>query len=252
MPKLMVGLMLWALCLMPIQAREVLEVIPLQHRLASDLIPVLTPLLGPQEVISGRDFQLLIRAHPATISALRESIAALDRPARNLLLVVRRGSRPHTQNPPWQEGQPVTRQYHTRRDGETHQLRVLEGQAALIKTGESLAAPMLMPWQEANHAGSRDVFERGFGVRPLLLPDGRILLEVEQFYEKLRPESSRFTRLAERQALSTTITARPDEWISLGTAVRHEDLTSGERRLGSSTHDPRESMAVDLKVQVLD
>jgi type II secretory pathway component GspD/PulD (secretin) len=56
-----------------------LEIIDLQYRLATDLIPVLAPLLDAGGVLTGTDDKLFVRTSPANFAQIREAVARLDR-----------------------------------------------------------------------------------------------------------------------------------------------------------------------------
>lgn len=47
-----------------------LRVIPLKHRLADDVIPVVHSLLAPGESVSGLDSRLIVRAAPRTFTQI--------------------------------------------------------------------------------------------------------------------------------------------------------------------------------------
>lgn len=66
-----------------------LEVIPLRHRSAEEVIPVLRPLLEADGVLSGQGYQLFVRTSPRNLSELRHTLAAIDTPQRRLVVSVR-------------------------------------------------------------------------------------------------------------------------------------------------------------------
>ena len=70
-------------------ARPQLATITLQQRPAAELAPVLQPLLGPQESITGDGFTLILNVEPARLEQLRATVAALDRAPRQLRITVR-------------------------------------------------------------------------------------------------------------------------------------------------------------------
>jgi hypothetical protein len=71
---------------------DALETIPLSHRVAEDLLPLLRPLLPPGSALTGTGNVLLVRTDPATLSQLRETVAQLDRAPRQLLISVGQSS----------------------------------------------------------------------------------------------------------------------------------------------------------------
>lgn len=54
-------LMLMLICLLPMSAQAELAVIDLGYRSAEELIPALGPLMGPDDVLTGTGYQLIVR-----------------------------------------------------------------------------------------------------------------------------------------------------------------------------------------------
>ena len=73
-------------------AQGSLEVVPLQHRSAEQVMPILRPLLDPGAALTGQGYQLFIRTSPANLRALRQALAAIDTPKKRLLISVRYGA----------------------------------------------------------------------------------------------------------------------------------------------------------------
>ena len=83
-------LLLTALLQVPAYAQNtVIEVVPLKHRTAEQVIPVLKPLVDPEGSISGFQNQLIIRAPPAGLAHLKQVLATLDTMPRRLMITVR-------------------------------------------------------------------------------------------------------------------------------------------------------------------
>jgi type II secretory pathway component GspD/PulD (secretin) len=78
---------------LPIVSRaQQLEVIDLDYRLATDLLPILQPLLDADGVLTGTDDKLFVRTSPANLEQIRQAVAALDRAPRQLLITVGQGT----------------------------------------------------------------------------------------------------------------------------------------------------------------
>jgi len=69
-----------------------MQVIDLHYRLADQVIPVLQPLLDPGDGLTGVDDKLFLRAGPATQARVREALAVIDRPPRQLVISVGQGT----------------------------------------------------------------------------------------------------------------------------------------------------------------
>jgi hypothetical protein len=76
----------------PVSRADSLETIPLSHRTAEDLLPLLRPLLPPGSALTGTGNVLLVRTDPATLVQLRATVNQLDRAPRQLLISVGQSS----------------------------------------------------------------------------------------------------------------------------------------------------------------
>ena len=70
-------------------AQGSIEVIPLRHRTAEQVIPILRPLLEPGGALTGQYNQLIVRTSPANLAQIRAALEAIDAPARRLVISVR-------------------------------------------------------------------------------------------------------------------------------------------------------------------
>lgn len=70
-------------------AQGTLEVIPLRHRTADQVVPVLRPLFEPGGVLSGQYNQLIVRTSPQNLAQIRAALDAIDRPQRRPMISVR-------------------------------------------------------------------------------------------------------------------------------------------------------------------
>lgn len=70
-------------------AADRLEIIPLKHRTANEVIPIIAPLLGKDATVTGQGFNLIIRAPAESLEQVRSIIAQLDRAPKRLRISVR-------------------------------------------------------------------------------------------------------------------------------------------------------------------
>ena len=70
----------------------VLEVIPLRHRTAAELIPIIQPLLARDGSVSGFQGQLIVRTTPANLAEIKRILASIDTMPRQLLITVRQNA----------------------------------------------------------------------------------------------------------------------------------------------------------------
>jgi len=231
-----------------------LRVIPLKHRLADEVVPVVRPLLAPGESVSGMDSRLIVRAAPRTFAQIEHVLAEVDTPRRNLRISVRHaGESERVQDHQGVSGDVrrgntrivvtngtrskggVTvgqtgpdgnvqlrseRHVTTKRDTSTQNLTVLDGGRAFLRVGESI--PQVQPFLAL--VGSRlgvvagiqyqDV-TTGFEVEPRILGE-QIQLTVTP---RLAFRSNQGAQTINFQELSTVVTVKPGEWVDLGGAV---------------------------------
>jgi hypothetical protein len=69
-----------------------LTTIPLRNRPAEEVIPVISPMLGTGDSITGQGFKIFLRASPQTLEDVRQMVDALDVAAQMLLISVSQGS----------------------------------------------------------------------------------------------------------------------------------------------------------------
>ena len=266
------------------RAEDTLEVIPLQHRTAEEVIPRLQPFLEPGGALTGMQGNLILRASPANRAEIRQALAAIDVAPRQLLITVRQSldrsreqqsfglhGRIDTDNvdiavPPGGRGGAQV----DIGDGNSHigarlddrsldqssrvsqQVRVADGGRAMIQTGVEL--PLTLRETVVGPHG-RMVRESvvfysagsGFYVAPQLIGD-RVTLEihpVQQTFDAAAPRS------VVGQQLHTTISGRLGEWIALGSGDT-QDQQAQNRLLGAGQSNTRETGQVWLKVDVVD
>ena len=226
----------------PRLSAESLEAIPLQHRLAEELIPILEPLLPPGAALTGAGDVLLVRADAATLQQVRAALATLDRPPRQLLITVGqstgrsarevgvRGSatigsgdvQVGVNRPPATE--PGARVEVQDRQDRTDirnvsSVRALDGHEVYVAAGESRTLTSTSTVGGGRHdpqhgqtTRHREV-QTGFFATPRVSGD-RVTLEIsptqQQFGSGPRPA------VVATQTLTTMVSGRLGDWIELG------------------------------------
>jgi hypothetical protein len=77
------------MCLLPALAlANGMEVLTLQNRSASEVLPALRPLLEPGGVMTGINDQIILRASSTNRAQIKAALAKIDVPARQLLIYV--------------------------------------------------------------------------------------------------------------------------------------------------------------------
>jgi hypothetical protein len=269
-----------------VQAQAVLEVIPLHHRTAEEVIPILQPMLAREGTLSGFKGQLVVRTTPDNLAEIKRILASLDSAPRQLLITVRQDADARLQRrtadvsgsvgndnvrvivPPTsrerQGGGVVVREGDSRvrahvldsnsaaADRNTQTLRVMEGREAFIRVGHSI--PL----------GGRQVTRTVVG--------GQVVEQVVDttqyrdvttgFYVRARVSGNRVTLdiSPQRETLSsdvrggvnvqrvvTTVSGRLGEWMELG-GVGQDATEQQSVLLGRATSATRDDRRVAIKV----
>ncbi len=231
-----------------------IQVVPLKHRMAGEVVPALRPLMLPGESVTGMDTRLIVRASPATLAEIARVLAHVDVARRNLRISIRHdGEQERVQtgqglsgdlqsgntriivngNPGNTGGLTVgrdgpsgkaqyrsERRHTTTRDNSTQTLTVLDGTRAFLKVGESV--PQVQPFLAL--AGHRlttalgvqyyDVVT-GFEVEPQMLGE-QVQLAVTP---RLAFRGSQGLQIVNFEELRTVVTVRAGEWVDLGGVV---------------------------------
>ena len=210
-------------------AQGTLEVIPLRHRTAEQVLPVLRPLLEPGGAMSGQSYQLIVRTSPGNLAQIRSALEAIDQPARRLVISVRFDRTRQAARSGVEAGARISSRgsradvriedARSARDEQVDQrLQVLEGGQAFISTGES---------RIYNEAAT------GFAVVPRI-SGGNVFLDITAQQED-------FTRrgAVQGQRAASTVSGRLGDWIELGGAG------SSSARADSGILSSRQGTATD-------
>ena len=233
----------------------VLEVIPLQHRSATEVLPVVRDFVAKDGVIKAADGKLIVRTHPANLKELHNLISKLDVPLRSLVITVkqlsgesaRRGETAASDS----DGQRIWETDNRDDADRIQQLQVMEGKEAFIDVGRKIPisdfaisqsrSGTLME-QKTRYVGATT----GFYVRPHLDGDS---VSVE-----ITPYQTTQTGVAsppefKTQALHTTVSGKLGEWMTIGAS------TSRERQSGvieySTTQRGEQDRRILLRVTVV-
>ncbi|MEO1750200.1 secretin N-terminal domain-containing protein [Thiofaba sp. EF100] len=232
-------LLILCLLLPTLAAAASVEVLPLHNRPAEEIIPLLQPLLGPEDAISGQGGTLIVRSSPATLQTIQRLLGELDRAPRNLLISVRSsmddlregtsaGGR--IQAGPGGttiQGSAGARELSTGR-GATQQIRVLEGMPAMLRVGEetSRTEPVVVPYP-GGYAVVPATTTRATGRWLRVVPrlqGQQVLLAIEP--EEAHPDPHQ-PRTLDVQRLATEVVVPLGQWVPLGGLESQEARSSG-------------------------
>jgi hypothetical protein len=253
-----------------------IEVIELRARTLDEVLPVVRPLVGPDATVTGMGSQLIIKASPAQVQAVRKVLAEIDRPPKRLLISVSSAGEASGNSSGYagsadirigqgqvginSSGRPVgdsqarlgIHDSETRRTRSTgQQVQALEGRPAYISAGTQFpvherqiyylnGVPYQSDVTRLQEAGS------GFYVVPRLSGD-YVTLEIRQRDDRYAGAGGRI----DTQRASTTVRARLGEWIDLGGI---DTAGSGSQSgLGYSNRSRQlASQGIRVKVECLD
>lgn len=252
-------------------AGDRLEIIELRNRPAEEVIPLVRPLLQPQDALTGTGYQLIIRAAPDRIREVRELVRQLDQAQKNLLVTVSAGRAEDlrdreigasgrienergsvTLGDTDEEGLHGTLRERSTRGQATRasSLRVLEGQSAFIRTGGDVpyvtTAAIITGNRVITSSGVeyRRV-ETGFYVTPRISGD-RVYLHIRPVQQSLQSDQT----IATQEAV-TTISGPVGEWITIG-GVAEEERYESSGTASRQWETRGRNDAISVKVEVVE
>jgi type II secretory pathway component GspD/PulD (secretin) len=238
-----------------------LEVISLHHRSAEQLLPQLQPLLEPGATLTGSGDKLFLRASSRNQAEIRKVLEVLDRPLRRLMITVRQGGSAEGQRAGISGSVVLTpgdssvraragERHYATRDSISQQVQTVEGGRAYINVGREIA----LPFREVVLTPAGAVVSRGmtwydvgtgFEAEPRLAGDN-VTIDISPRHDTLGPVPGS----ANVRRLSTTVSGRLGEWISLG-GTRRESAGDSGGTVHYGTRSGREQGEIWLKVEEL-
>jgi hypothetical protein len=222
------------------------KVIELHYVKAGDLIPQLTPLLQPEEVMSGNGSSLIVRVSPTTLTQLRQVIHQLDVPPVVFNVSIHQGSGDWLLQ---QQSEEVYSATSNVEGGNNQSVNVMSGASAFVSTAterpvlSSVSNFGFAPFepqgnqQEINHQQANNQpdfnqqqgsvsFEQkkevqGFYIKPEL-QGGKVKLTVR----RIRQQANRTNDQASMgQSLTTTTFVPLNKWVKLGDTAQGSNDT---------------------------
>lgn len=246
----------------PLLAADHVEMFPLKHRTADEMIPIIKPLLGNDAAVTGQGFNLIIRAPAESLEQVRELIVQLDQAPKRLRISVRQqhadtGNRDGIDlsgtirsgdariqlNDP---GPARLKLYESTGRSEKNGIQTvhtLDGRQALIQVGKLVPVPERSIDQfgrqhESIHYKNATT---GFYVLPRLSND-QVILEIS-------PHSISLNRHGQQsfdvQQAQTTVRGKIGEWISIG-GVNQQSHSSSK----GITYSTRRNDGLDSDFQI--
>jgi Bacterial type II and III secretion system protein/Bacterial type II/III secretion system short domain len=258
---------LLVLPLLGFAGEQVLEVIHLSHRQASEMASIIRPFLGPGETVVAHGTRLIVKAGPQKMAEIRRLINQLDTQLARLQISViqsdratidelnaratihggisSRGGRIH--------GEGTLDRSNARLDEHiSQQIQTLEGKAAHIQVGEAFPLPdyRVSPYGSRYYPNAGVTYHEattGFAVVPRLVGDDEVQLEISPWSDRLR-RSGR--GIIDTRSAATTIRAPLGQWVELGGQARR---ASGDATglFEKSRRNNRQALKLFIKVDKL-
>lgn len=242
-----------------------LRVIELRHRLADDVIPIVTPLLEPGGVLTGADDRLLVRTSEANFTQIQAAVAAIDRALRQLRITVSQGTVGSADSAAVRGsatiGDDDVQVGVNRPPGSSSAADVAIGARSVDSDLQNVSTVQTVEGSETFISVGRSVPIRSTEVLPggqgrvirqsVTYQDaasgfyGTVRLNGDTFVLEISPRQQRHRSergvVVESSGLTSTVTGRLGEWIELGAvSQRDADATSGillwGRRTGNSEY----------------
>lgn len=255
-----------------------LEIIPLKHRPAEEIIPIIRPFVHEQGTLTGTGFQLIVRTTSQNLEELKTIIERLDTAPRRLLITVKQDVSAYERETAAELSGAATVDGESRvtvggpkgaGDGEdglrarvlstrsrdddtlTQRVQVLEGREAYIEIGRSIPLPARSVVHTPGGINTYDSIEYrdvtvGFYVLPRLSGEN-VTLEINPHRDL---ESGHGGGQISIQQIQTTVTGRIGEWLDIGGAVQ-EQVDSGAGTVYSTRERAEERRRVFIKVEEL-
>ncbi len=260
---------------------EEARVIQLKNRTAAEVIPVVQPLLGPNDALTGMDYRLIVRTSDKNFQEIEKLLTQIDTARRQLRVAVKQtvdqnressdiGVSGNVGNGDVRVQLPRQRQSTergavVRKDGlrlETQQTRttsnnsstqfinVLEGSSAFVRVGQSYPQVQrilqLTGRQQILLAQGVSFHEivTGFDVKPQM-QGSNVLLQITPRLSRI---SNPTTQLVDFQQYSTTVVVRPGEWVDIG-GITDSGQEIRRAILDSASTQTGERRTVLLKVE---
>lgn len=269
----------------PVLAQQETEVIALRYRTVDEVLPVLQPLVETGGVVTGMNGQLIVQTSPQNLAQIQKVLAAIDRPARNLVINVTQdrdvtvrdqsvamsgniniGDNVRVGVPP--EAMPGSTDVEVRhgdsrvvahgmnaqgrQESRTDQsVMVMDGGRAFIRIGRSLAVPLRrITRKQGVTTMTESVVYRDIGQGFYAIPrvvGNRVTVEISPQFDNLET-SGRGS--IETQDLTTTVSGRLGEWLELGASVQQTTESQG-RLVGAGSGQMNDSRSIWLRVDEL-
>lgn len=192
---------------------ESIHVVELKHQLATDLLPELKPLVGPQGVVTGSGNTLIVKTTANNWISLQPLIAQLDRPPQPLIIYVRQGSDAQIRRDLGVDNSSILSTEHKQNNQGTQSVRTLSGQSAYIQVGQSIPVPTQTDIDNfSTYSVQYKSITTGFYVTPQVMGNN-VRLQISPQSQHLMPDHGQQIATS---AVKTTVVIPLGQWVAIG------------------------------------
>lgn len=269
MQKLMTRLLLVSLLLsLQVMAETEFKIITLQHRFASDVLPIIEPMVGMDGTATGVNNQLILRASPERMREIEATVASLDIARVNRKITVNTNNNMQTQRERVEasgstkvgkvtvsndrrarpnSGQvDIENSSSSTRQNSSQFLNVLDGERAFIRVGQIV--PFTQEWvtitrryiQVDRFTDWREV-TTGFAVRPRTVGNN-VELEITPRIARLNQQG-----FIDFEELTTVVRTQLGSWVDIGGIMQQNDDVS-RKILGYQNVTNQQKSNLSIKV----
>jgi hypothetical protein len=244
------------------------KIITLQHRFASDLLPIIEPMVGADGTATGMNNELILRASPERMREIEATIQKLDAARANRKITVNRNNsmqnqrerveasgnvragkvtvnndrraRPNSGNIDIENSSSNTQQ------NSSQFLNVLDGELAFIRVGQIV--PFTQEWVTITRrfvaieriTDWRDI-TTGFAVRPRTVGN-QVELEITPRIARLNQQG-----FIDFEELTTVVRTNLGSWVDIGGTMQQNDEVS-RKILGYQNSANQQKSNLSIKV----
>lgn len=257
-----------ALASLVAHAETEFKIITLQHRFASDLLPVITPMVGADGTATGMQNQLILRASPSRMREIEAMVQSLDAERVNRRITVSHDN--HTENQldrteasgtirkgnvtisnsrraiPNSGRIDIERNTRSTQRSSNQFINVVDGERAYISNGQIV--PFTQEWitlarryvQIERFTDWREI-TTGFAVRPRTIGQ-QVTLEITPRIAQLNNQG-----FIDFESLTTTVQVSLGDWVNLGGIMQNNDEIS-HKILGVQSLSSSQNSNMSVKV----
>ena len=270
MKKLLLILLLMSCCAV---AETEFKIITLQHLFASDLLPIIAPMVGADGAANGMNNQLIVRTTPERMLEIEAIVAKLDVTKVNRKITVKSSNDVQSQQErteatgavkvgkvtvsndrraaPNSGRVDIERNSSNSSQNSNQFVSVLDGERAFIKVGQIV--PFTQEWVtitrryiQIDKTTDWHEITTGFAVRPRTIGDAnnkQVELEITPRIAKLNSQG-----FVDFEDLKTIINVKLGDWVDIGGTMQTNDDVS-HKILGAKSVSSQQQSSLVIKVE---